>query len=31
LIPVRDPVGEGELALPVRKFKREVSAQDGLF
>lgn len=31
LLPVGGPIGEGELTLPVREFKRELSAQDGLF
>lgn len=31
LLPVGGPTGDGELALPVREFKREPSGQDSLF
>ncbi|MDF2272423.1 DUF2797 domain-containing protein [Streptomyces coacervatus] len=31
LLPAAGPVGEGELTLPIKEFKRGPSAQDGLF
>ncbi|MGI5376616.1 DUF2797 domain-containing protein [Streptomyces sp. CA-251387] len=31
LLPVAGPAGDGELTLPVRRFKRELDAQDSLF